>query len=414
MITGTVTSYCPSCSRVLGGFGFLRSALATGPRCCRHYASGHRHPRTAASPARPGLAGRRVEVAGLLDPGAASGLDLVVPRDVQPAGLAAAGGELTGADPVVDDMNAAAEPVGGFGDADLAVGSRRGGRGQRARARGAAQAGGAGDQFLAAGADLVVPGDAEPAALAAAGGQLAGVDPVVDDGGAAAQPAGGLGGADLAVVVGGRGGDVAGVADPLDGLDVERAAVPGGQPGGVQLRGQLGGGRDGAEPADHLHRRGRAAPGGAGVDGAGHAQLVGGAGVPADPDPDFGLVGFGQQGDVGDQGAQQPFAVFAAGGRGVPQAGQVGGEFFQVRPAGQRRQRFAGGLQRLPGLGEGGEPGFPAGFQAAGDQPVLRLAGAQGALGPVGVVAGAFDGELGGAADPLVPAGHLIGSGQRP
>src|SRR6266566_5454135 len=159
-MVGTVTSYCPSCSRVLGGFGFLRSALATGPRCCRHYASGHRHPRTAASPARPGLAGRRVEVAGLLDPGAASGLDLVVPRDVQPAGLAAAGGELTGADPVVDDMNAAAEPVGGFGDADLAVGSRRGGRGQRARARGAAQAGGLGDQFLAAGADLVVPGDA--------------------------------------------------------------------------------------------------------------------------------------------------------------------------------------------------------------------------------------------------------------
>ena len=29
---GTVTSYCPSCSHVLGGFGFLRSALATGPR----------------------------------------------------------------------------------------------------------------------------------------------------------------------------------------------------------------------------------------------------------------------------------------------------------------------------------------------------------------------------------------------
>lgn len=90
------------------------------------------------------------------------------------------------------------------------------------------------DLFLAAGADLVVPGDAEPAAVATAGGQLPGVDPVVDDGGAAAQQAGGLGGADLAVGVGSWGGDVVGVADPLDGLNVERAAVPGGQPGGVQ------------------------------------------------------------------------------------------------------------------------------------------------------------------------------------
>ena len=39
--------------------------------------------------------------------------------------------------------------------------------------------------------------------------------------------------------------------------------------------------------------------------------------------------------------------------------------------------------------------------------------GAEGALGPVGVVAGAFDGELGGPADPLVPAGDLVGCGQR-
>ena len=69
-----------------------------------------------------GLAGRRVEVAGLLDPGAAFGLDLVVPGDVQPAALAAVGGELAGFDPVVDDMGAAAELVGSFGDADLAVG----------------------------------------------------------------------------------------------------------------------------------------------------------------------------------------------------------------------------------------------------------------------------------------------------
>src|SRR2546429_9956045 len=110
-------------------------------------------------------------------------------------------------------MDAAAEVVGGFGDADLAVGGGRGRGGQRARAGGAAQAGGLGDQFLAAGADLVVPGDAEPAALAAAGGQLPGVDPVVDDAGAAAKLACGLGGADLAGRVwrwGGGGGGGAG------------------------------------------------------------------------------------------------------------------------------------------------------------------------------------------------------------
>ena len=61
-------------------------------------------------------------------------------------------------------MDAAAELVGGFGDADLAVGGGRRRGGQRARAGSAAQAGGLGDQFLAAGADLVVPGDAEPVA----------------------------------------------------------------------------------------------------------------------------------------------------------------------------------------------------------------------------------------------------------
>src|ERR1019366_2043068 len=49
--------------------------------------------------------------------------------------------------------------------------------------------------------------------------------------------------------------------------------------------------------------------------------------VPADPDPSFAAVGFGQQGDVGDQGAQQPLAVLGGGGAGVPGGAQVGGEF---------------------------------------------------------------------------------------
>src|ERR1019366_1481850 len=276
-------------------------------------------------------------------------------------------------------------------------------------AGGGGEVAGFGDAVAAGGFGLVVPGDAEPVAGAAPGVELSGLDPVVDNSGAAAEPPGGLGHGDLAVGAGGRGGDVVGVADPLDGLDVERAAVAGDQPGGVQLFGQFCGGRGGAEPADHLDRRGRAAPGGAGVDGAGHAELVGGAGVPADPDPYPGLVGLGQQGDVGDQGAQQPLAVLVAGGRGMPQARQVGGEFLQVSLAGQRRQRGGGSLERLPGLGQGGEPGLPAGFQAAGDQAVLRFDGAEGALGPVSVVAGPFDGELGGPADPPMAGGDLVG-----
>ena len=184
-------------------------------------------------------------------------------------------------------------------------------------------------------------------------------------------------------------------------------------PGGVEPGDQLvvAGGR--AELADQLDGGGGRTPGGAGVDGPVDGELVGGAGVPADPDPDLGPVGLGQQGDVGDQGAQQPLAVPGAGGGRVPQGGQVSGEFLQLGPAGQRRQRVLGGLQRLLGLGEGGEPGLPAGLQGAGDQPVLRLDGAEGPLGPVSVVAGAFHRELGGPADPLVPAGDLIGGRQR-
>ena len=162
----------------------------------------------------------------MADAAAAFRLDLVVPGDVQPVPGAAAGGELPGFDPVVDDAGAAAELAGGFGDADLAaVGSGERGCGERAGAGGPAQVGGLGDPGAAAGLGLGVPGDAEPAGGAAAGGQLPGVDPVVDDAGAAAQLPGGLGYGDLAAGVGVRGRDLVGVADPLDGIDVERAAV---------------------------------------------------------------------------------------------------------------------------------------------------------------------------------------------
>src|SRR6185437_15243964 len=104
-----------------------------------------------------------------------------------------------------------------------------------------AEVAGCGDALAACGLGGAVPGDAEPVSWSAPGGELPGLDPVVDDAGAAAQLAGRVGDADLAVGVGCRGGDAVGVADPLDGLDVEWAAVPGRQSGGVELRGQFAG-----------------------------------------------------------------------------------------------------------------------------------------------------------------------------
>jgi hypothetical protein len=64
-------------------------------------------------------------------------------------------------------------------------------------------------------------------------------------------------------------------------------------------------------------------------------------------------------------------------------------------------------------FGQGGEFGLPPGLQSAGHEPVFRFDLAEGAFGAVGFVACAFDGELGGPADALVPVGDLVGGGQR-
>src|ERR1035441_1705976 len=124
---------------------------------------------------------------------------------------------------------------------------------------GPAQVGGLGDPGAAAGLCLGVPGDAEPAGGAAAGGQLPGVDPVVDDAGAAAQLPGGLGHRDLARAVRIRDRDLVGVADPLDRIDVEWPAVACAVPGGVQPGDQLvvAGGRP--QPSDQIDGGGRRA-----------------------------------------------------------------------------------------------------------------------------------------------------------
>src|SRR4029077_2518390 len=140
-------------------------------------------------------------------------------------------------------------------------------------------------------------------------GELPGVDPVVDDAGAAAQPPGGLSYGDLAGPVGIRDRDLVGVADPLDRIDVEWPAVAGAVPGGIEPGDQLvvAGGRP--EPSDELDRGRRRSPGGAGVGGPVDGELVGGAGVPADPDPCRAAVGAGQHGDVGDQGGGRGLGV---------------------------------------------------------------------------------------------------------
>src|SRR6266576_803162 len=94
------------------------------------------------------------------------------------------------------------------------------------------------------------PGDAQPAAWAAAGVQLSGFGPVVDDAGAAADPAGCLSDAELGAAVGRRAGDLVGVADPLDGCDVERAARAGEVSALGDQGDQVGVAVDGAEFGD--------------------------------------------------------------------------------------------------------------------------------------------------------------------
>jgi len=69
-------------------------------------------------------AGGGVEVPGLGDPPSAFGLDALGPGDAQPVAGSAAGIQLPGLEPVVDDAGAAAEPAGGLGDADLPGGIR--------------------------------------------------------------------------------------------------------------------------------------------------------------------------------------------------------------------------------------------------------------------------------------------------
>src|SRR5260370_13030903 len=134
-----------------------------------------------ASPSGRGARGAGGEVAGLLDAAAAFCLDLVVPRDVQAGARAVAGVKFPGFDPVVNDASAAAQAVGGFGDADLVAGGGRWRGGGLAGAGGPAQGGGLLDPAGGARLQLVAPGGAPPGSLAPAGGVVGRGWPLLHD-----------------------------------------------------------------------------------------------------------------------------------------------------------------------------------------------------------------------------------------
>ena len=119
--------------------------------------------------------------------------------------------------------------------------------------------------------------------------------------------------------------------------------------------------------------------------------------------------------DLVEQGAQQLFAVLVGGGRRRPHRGEVVAEGedrrFLLRGQGFRARGLAASEFGL-GVGQLLQRGVPLGFQAAGDQPVVRVDGPVAALGPAGLVAGLLDlsaplGERG-----VVAVLELLGGGQ--
>ena len=131
--------------------------------------------------------------------------------------------------------------------------------------------------------------------------------------------------------------------------------------------------------------------------------------MPAHPDPDGVWVGLGQQGDVTDQGTQQPLVVAWAGGRGVPRSRQVGGQRLQRVLSRQGRLGGLRGGQCRFGLGERGELGLPPGFQSPCHQPVFRFDIAERSLRAVCLAPGALHRQFGGAVGSGMTLRDLVG-----
>ena len=207
-----------------------------------------------------------------------------------------------------------------------------------------------------------------------------------------------------------RRGDAVLPAQPANLGLVERLSGACEVAGVVEVVGELRVGVRGPELVQDVADGGRARV--AGGAGAQHGQLVTGAGAPVDPDAEVGLVGSEGQGDVGDEGAQQPLAVAVRGRRCGPQAREVAGERFDV---GARRRRGLTGLAGEFGVGVGelAEFGFPAGLEAARDEPVVGVALVKRAFGAGGVIAGSFGAQLDGAGRAAAAVGDRVGCRQR-
>ena len=83
------------------------------------------------------------------------------------------------------------------------------------------------------------------------------------------------------------------------------------------------------QAADHIDRAGVGVAPLLNLLIPGHDKLVGGAGMPADPDAGLADVGFWQQADISNEGAQQPFAVPGGSAGGMPEAGDITGECLE-------------------------------------------------------------------------------------
>ena len=173
---------------------------------------------------------------------------------------------------------------------------------------------GAGGAFAAGGFDVWGERDRPLPGGSLACGEVAVVDPVLDGLDGDAEFRGGLGDGELCVAGCRRVADFVVLAEVARGVGVEGASAGGAVACGVERGGEAGVVHGGPELPGQVHG-GRA---GAEVLVALDEQFLGGAGVPPQSDPQLAGVAGGQEGDVAEEGAQHPFAVLVAGGRGAP------------------------------------------------------------------------------------------------
>jgi len=126
-----------------------------------------------------------------------------------------------------------------------------------------------------------------------------------------------------------------------------------------------------------------------------------------EPDVRGDLLVAADQGDVGDEQADQSLALAHRGGRVVPERGEVGGQRADLLCLFVGEQPVAGlggALVLVFGVGEFAQLSVPVGFELVGDEPVGRVHGEVASAGRVGGVFGALHAHL---ADPVGVLGAL-------